>query len=162
MQQFRVRVCSCNTKPAIIYSFPIFLCVIVFPLCHCLVVISYCTTVGYRHVSLSSRLLFSSAIVNPFELQKNRGVLDFILFYFVTSSEWQPFGFGSNAKVTYTTRETYRRDQLLLNAAGQRRRRAVPESNLLLRVRATDASGVLFTARTSISACYLWVSRGAF
>ena len=65
--------------------------------------------------------------------------------------------------MTFTTRESYRRDQLLLNAPGQqRRRRALPESNLLLRVRATGDSGVLFTARTGDSACYLWVSNYAF
>ena len=81
---------------------------------------------------------------------------------FCCPPEWQPFGFGSNAKVTFTTRESYRRDQQMISAAGQaRRRRAAPESNLLLRVLTTGDSGVLFSARTDISACFLWVSTGS-
>ncbi|KAL8587634.1 hypothetical protein ACOMHN_045323 [Nucella lapillus] len=76
-------------------------------------------------------------------------------------SKWQPFGFGPNARVTFLAKESYRRDQLLLQTGSSRRRRAVSESSLLLRVRPSEESGILFVGRTAASACYLWMEEGA-
>nr|KAG5699632.1 hypothetical protein BaRGS_005080 [Batillaria attramentaria] len=77
-------------------------------------------------------------------------------------TKWQPFGFGANAKVTFTTRESYRRDQMMQEVIGQtRRRRAAPESTLTLRIRTTAASGVLYHASTGSTQFVLWLEEGA-
>lgn len=73
-------------------------------------------------------------------------------------TEWQPFGFGPNAKVTFKTKETYRRNQLLKQAvSGRRRRSASTASDLMLRVRTKGTDGVLFYANTAYSELILWV-----
>ncbi|KAL8624020.1 hypothetical protein ACOMHN_041610 [Nucella lapillus] len=76
----------------------------------------------------------------------------------------QPFSFGSDSKVTYSIRESYRRQQLLQSLAGQQRQRraALQEgSSVSLRVRASQVSGVLFSARIADSLCVVWAEEGA-
>ncbi|KAK6172202.1 hypothetical protein SNE40_015917 [Patella caerulea] len=73
--------------------------------------------------------------------------------------EWEPFGFASDAKVTFKLQETYRRDQLLADSSG-RKKRATKTSEVFIRLRTVQENGAIFYATTVDTKCVLWLEKG--
>lgn len=79
--------------------------------------------------------------------------LYFDLLLFAASG---PLGFGSNSRVSFVQKESYRRDQII-NQSNARKRRAIDTSSVMIRYRTTAPQEPLLIVSTRTNQGLLWV-----
>lgn len=67
-----------------------------------------------------------------------------------------PLGFGSNSRISFVQRESYRRDQIL-NQSNSRKRRATDTSSVMVRYRTSAPQEPLLMVSTANTQGVLWV-----
>lgn len=67
-----------------------------------------------------------------------------------------PLGFGSNSRVSFVQKESYRRDQII-SQSNSRKRRAIDTSSVMIRYRTTAPQEPLLIVSTRTDQGLLWV-----
>lgn len=70
-----------------------------------------------------------------------------------------PLGFGSNSRVSFVQKESYRRDQII-SQSNSRKRRAIDTSSVMIRYRTTAPQEPLLIVSTRTDQGLLWVGSG--